>query len=152
MKQIVTIKNFLDGKLISERKQTRVVYRDEVGFSHIRQYVGHGGRYVKRQVVDGVCEIHARSIAKTFLGGIPGSGKSFSYRSGPHCPAWLCLVESIRAMCSSIELELGKRYGNSKNVKALRILSDIRKSSVELDNAIDQLEGERDGLQTKDRR
>jgi hypothetical protein len=80
MKQTVTIKNFLDGKLISERNQNRVVYRDEVGFNHIRQYVGHG-RYVKRQVVDGVCEIHSKSIAKAFLGGIPGSGKSFSSRS-----------------------------------------------------------------------
>jgi hypothetical protein len=76
---------------------------------------------------------------------------SKKYRQGPHCPAWLCLVTSIRAMCNDIELELGKRYGNSMNVKALRILSDIRKSSKELDNAIDQLEEERNGLQTKNR-
>lgn len=77
---------------------------------------------------------------------------SKKYRSSPHCPAWLCLVESIRAMCNSLELELGERYGNSFNNKALRILSDIRKSSKELDNAIDQLEEERNGLCTKNRR
>jgi hypothetical protein len=53
-------------------------------------------------------------------------------------------------MCNSIELELGKRYGNSPNIKALRILSDIRNSTKELDSAIDQLEEERNGLRTKD--
>jgi len=57
-------------------------------------------------------------------------------------PAWLCLVACIRRMCDDIELEVCKRYPNTTDVKSLRILGDIRKSSRELDTALYQLEEE----------